>query len=533
MIGLAVLLAGAALGLGLARWLRLPATPLLLAAGAALGAAGVLPEAALLQDALVLGVGFLLFAVGSELDLRRVGRYRRLAVRVGLVQFVVLAAASVLAALALGFAWLPAVYIALAMAASSTLVVTQLLNQRRQTFEPFGRMVIGVLLLQDLLVVVLASVVLRAEEGLLGMALGLLATLALVGLAYALQRWAIPRLVVDRRLDGEATLLLALALLFGFVGLAWLLGLPLVTGAFLAGVAFARVPVSGFVQEQLQPVTDFFLPLFFTALGGLMVVPSGSVLTAGLVLTAVMLVLTPVVVALVAERWGLSARASLEGGLLLSQTSEFSLVVGLLAYGAGAIGPDVFSVIALVTGLTMVATPFLSSPSVVWRLLHLHPGRRPEARPAPRDHILLLGCGPSGLPLLETLFLAGYDVLVVDDDPVVVRDLRENGVPVLRGEATDPEVLEAAGARQARAVVAMIRRPADMAAVIPRLDGVPVFVRVFTDQDAEAVELVGGTPVRYAEAAADAFLAWLETSPLAAPTAPETPPDVPSGEPTA
>jgi len=506
---LVLLLAGAALGYGLARAFGLPATPFLLLAGFALSATGLLADAEVLENTLVLGVGFLLFATGTELDLRRVGRYRRAALRVGAAQFVVLGGLGLVAALTLGFGLQGAAYIALAVAASSTLVVVRLLQQRRQLFEPYGRLMLGVLLLQDLLVIGLAPVLIRMPEGVLAVALGLAQTAVLLALAVGLQRWVIPALVVRGRLGGEALLLAVLGLLFGFIGLALAFDLPLITGAFLAGFALASFPVSGLVREQIAPITDFFTPLFFTVLGAFVLIPTAQALGMGLVLAGIVLVATPIVVTAVAERAGFSARAALEAGTLLAQTSELSLVVGLLALSTGVLSPEVFSVIVLVTVGTMVATPFLSADTMTWRLLALHPFRS-VARPSepPADHILLLGCGESGMPLLETLFLAGYEVLVIDDDPAVVRYLQENDVPAIRGDAAESAVLARAGVERARAVVAMIRRPTDVEGLVEQAGGAPVFVRVFTDEDAAAVEALGAIPVRYAEAAAEAFLAW-------------------------
>jgi len=508
--GFVILLAGAAVGVGLARLLRLPTIPMLLAVGFVMSLMGLMPATEILGNFLVLGVSFLLFAAGVELDVHRVGRYRRAAIRVGLVQFVVLTAVGLLTALVLGFALLASFYLALAVAASSTLVVVRILQQQRQMFEPFGRMVLGVLLLQDLLVIVAAPVLIRIAEGVLAAAIGLGFTLLLIGLAYALQRWIIPHLILRQKLEGESLLLLTLAMLFGFIGLSFVLDLPMITGAFLAGFALSSFPISGLVREQLTPLTDFFLSLFFIALGGFIILPG---LSAGIVVGTfilVVIVVTVPLVTLVAEQAGFSARAAIESGLLLAQTSELSIIIGLLAFTAGVINEALFSVIVLVTVITMIITPFLATRRVVNALLRLHPARvreRPEAPPA--DHILLLGVGRSGMPLLETLFLAGYDVLVVDEDPAQVDTLQEEGIPAIRGDGADREVLRAAGIGQARVIISMMR-PADSLVLLEEPVTPPVFARVFTDEDAEAVEGRGGIPIRYADVAADAFLNWFE-----------------------
>jgi len=248
-----------------------------------------------------------------------------------------------------------------------------------------------------------------------------------------------------------------------------------------------------------------------TALGAVIGVPGPVELVHALVLTAVVVLGTPPLVTWVAERTGLSARPAIEAGLLLAQTSELSLVIGLYGLLAGQIDAGTFTTIALVTLLTMILTPVVARDRVAWRLMHLHPLRRvghdPITPPA-GGHILVLGAGTTGLPLVETLFASGHEVVVVDDDPDVVARLREAEVAVIRGDATDLAVLEEARARSARLITSTIRRPEDNRRLLEHVAGVPVLVRVFEEEDAAEIRDAGGTPVLYSEAAADRMLEW-------------------------
>jgi Kef-type K+ transport system membrane component KefB len=511
MIGIFLLLAGAAAGLGVARWLRLPAIPLLLVAGMALGQIALLPEPDILQQSLILGLTFLVFVAGIELNPRRVGEQRRAALQVGVAQFLLLGGIGAGVAWATGLNLQTALYIGLALTASSTLVVVRLLQQRRQLFEPFGRLVIGVLLLQDLLVILMIPLLGRAPEGVLAMATGLGAALLLVLLAYVCVRWITPYIVIRLQPDEEYLLLTVLAILFVFLGLAEMLGLPLVAGAFLAGVSLSTFPVSGVIRGLLSSLSDFFLAIFFIAFGALLTIPSTEELVVALLLTALVVLLTPLLVTVIAERSGLSSRPAIESGLLLAQTSEFSLVVALQGLVMGHVGPEVFRIVALVTVVTMILTPFISTDRVTWRLMRLYPlRRRGGRRVAAHGHILLLGCGDNGMPLLETLITSGRQVVVVDDDPAVIARLTEGEVPCIRGDGTDLEVLRAAGAREAQMIVSTVRRPSENEAVLEYAKGIPVICRVFEPADAEMIRSRGGTPVLYSEAAATDFFAWLD-----------------------
>jgi Kef-type K+ transport system membrane component KefB len=508
LIGFAILLAGAAVALGVAHLLRLPAIPILLVTGALLGFTAAVP-ANLLQDSIVLGVTFLVFFAGLELNPARVGVQRRAALRVGIAQFLVLGFTGLLVALALGHGITPALYLALAMTASSTLVVVRLLQSRQQLFEPFGRLVLGVLLLQDLAIIILIPVIIRLPDGPVAVAQGLAAAVALTAAALLFARGGGPHLALRFRDDEEALLLVVLGVLFTFIAAAGFLGLPLIAGAFLAGVALSPFPTGLIVRGPLLSLSDFFLAIFFTALGGLVARPDLVALGQSLVFTLVLVLVTPVVVVVVAERAGLSTRPAVESGLLLAQASEFSLVVGLWGLVAGQIAPRVFTTVALVTVITMLLTPFVATDRATWRLMRLHPLRRqPEIGEAPSDHILLLGCGDSGMPLLETLIAAGHRVWVVDDDAAIIERLRDGEVPCIRGDGSEREVLERVGARNARLIISTIRRAGDNETVLRVADGVPTVVRVFDATAADRIRALGGIPVVYADAGAEEFLRW-------------------------
>jgi len=510
MMALAALLVAASLGHGVSRWLNLPAIPFLIVGGLLLSAIGIAPSG-FLEDALVLGLTFLVFLAGLELNPGRVRRQRRAAIHVGLGQFLVLAAAGFGTGLLLGFPPQASLYLALAVSASSTLVVVRLLQRRRQLFEPFGRMVLGVLLLQDALIIVLIPVAVLFSRGTGAILAGLFVTAGMAFLSWVSLRWVAPFLVKKTHGDGETFLLSVLGFLFLFMGVSHLVALPLVVGAFFAGMALSPFPVNGLVRGQLASISDFFVALFFTALGAFLSLPSPQVLLQGIGLALLVILVTPPVVAFMAERAGLSARPGVFSGLLLSQTSEFSLVVGLQGMVLGHISQDTFTVIALATLITMTLTPFLATDYLTWKLLDLHPGTRAtDLDPPPDDHIVLLGGGSNGQALLEDLALASHEVVVVDDDPVVISFLEESGFRTVRGDVTDFEVLRMAGVSRARMVVSTVRRPEDMGPVLAMAGRTPVLARAFNVEDAEWIRARGGEPVLFSDAAADEFLAWFD-----------------------
>ncbi len=520
MTSLALILLVAAVSHSISRAFRVPVTPLLLLAGLGAAWSGLLPggESEMRADAFVLSLAFLVFVAGLELNPQRFARQLRAVLWVGLTQFVVVAVAGYGLASALGFGGSSGVYVAIALSTSSTLVVVSHLKRQQQMYEPFARLVIGVLLVQDLLLILVTPVWPPGGGGVLAPCRGFGGAVAFGGLAVACQRWVLPAVLIRRQLDEETALLVVLGLLFAFVGLAMLLDAPPIAGAFLAGFALARFPVNGVVRGLLASLSDFFQAVFFILVGTLVQVPDGWVLLKVGMLASVVLLLTPPLVAFMAERLGLNARQALESGLYLAQMSEFALVLAVAGNRQlGQISDEAFSVIALSTILTMVLTPFVATDRVTSWVMRFHPQRRrPREEGGKEGHVVMLGHGDAGRYLLRPLQKAGYDVLVVDDDPLVIRRLQEAKVSCLRGDASDDAILLKAGAARARFIVASLRRAGDAVRVLEHVRGVPIVVRVFEDAEAELVRRLGGIPVLSSEAAAETFLDWYDKSEVSA-----------------
>jgi Kef-type K+ transport system membrane component KefB len=521
MTAFALLLAVAAAAYGLARLLRLPAIPVLIGAGMSLGLTGLVPiefgigaaggEGA--SNVLELGLVFLVFASGVELNPRRFKRFAKAVVWVAAVQFLLAMGAGFLCAKMMGLGGLEAFYMGGGLAASSTLVVLRHLQARKAMFEPYARVVTGVLLLQDVAMVLLIVVLSRVDGGGWDVGRGLMEAGVIGGIAWVAQRFVIPKLVLRFKPDEENLLLWLVAVLLGFVGVASWLGLPLIAGAFVGGFVFSAFPLNGLVRGQLSSLVDFFQAMFFVALGALLGVPEAGLWLHALAYSVVVLVVTPPLVALVAEWRGLNARAGIESGLLLAQTSEYSLLLGLSGVAFGHMTPDTFSILALTTVITMAATPFLGREEVANFLLPFHPLRkRKEMGETPEGHVLILGFGAAGMWILKPLLAQGEKVLVVDDDAVVCRELAKRGIPFLRGDGAEEEVLAKAGAREAKLVIASMRRVGDALTVLKFVKGVPVMARVFEREDAEKIRLAGGVPVMNSMAAADTFMAWMNAN---------------------
>ena len=520
MTAIAILLLAAAIAFGLSKLLRLPAIPLLLLSGAGLNvlaghAAYKVPQD-LISEMIQIGLAVLVFTAGVELSPRRMrGRTRALTI-LALTQFFMLGACGVLTAVFLGYSWMTALYLGCALSASSTLVVVRHLQQRRQMFEPYGRLVLGVLLLQDIFIILIMVALLKSPQGWLMLCNGVANAVALGIFALGVHRWLVPYIVKRMKLDDEELMLAALAALFAFSTMAHLLDLPFLVGAFFAGFAISAFPMNGLVRGMLGSLSGFFLALFFISAGAFLTIPSLEILGHSLIFMVVLILVTVFLVAIVAEVLGYSSRAAVEAGLLLSQTSEFSLLLALTGVASGQVTAEIFSMIALITVSTMTLTPLISRESVALRLLKWHPRYRSgeAACEVMQHHAVLLGYGRAGPRTVTALKERGISMVVVDEDAGVIRQLIAQGIPCVQGNGSDLRTLERAHCREAKVVFCSMRRTRDAQLALNYLKDSPVevIVRVFETFEEDMVRATGGQPVQTAFAAAAQFLEWTEVN---------------------
>ena len=520
MNGVCILLVAAAVAFGLAKLLRLPPIPLLILVGAGLHELAnfwqvEVPED-LLNNMMELGLAALVFTAGVDLSPRRMlGRTRSIIV-VATVQFLILGLAGVLTAFALGYDLTIALYLGCALSASSTLVVVRHLQHRRQMFEPFGRLVLGVLLVQDLFIILIMVALLKAPDGPLESFFALSRSIGLGCVAIGIHRWFVPWVTRRLKLDDEELMLGALGILFIFSGLAYLLKLPFLAGAFFAGFSISAFPMNGLVRGMLGSLSSFFLALFFIGVGAALTLPPGDMLWHSLIFIVVLIVVTVGMVSAVSEAVGYSTRTSIEASILLSQTSEFSLLLALAGMASGQISAELFSMITLITVSTMTLTPLISRDKIAWWLMKLHPRyRRGELDCATlHNHAVLLGYGRAGRQTLQAFKEHGIAAIVIDDDAAVIRKLIAADVRCIQGDGSNKRLLKQANCRGAKVVICSMRRTRDSKIALDYLKKHPtkVFIRTFEPDETEFVKNSGGIPIETARASAHNMLEWLDVN---------------------
>lgn len=509
MITVGLILAAAAVALGLAMRTRIPTSVLAIVAGVVLQVLSVPIDGGTVRDGLLIAATFLVFAVGAELERKPLRSHRRVALGLASMTLIATAAVGALLWAMMDLNGWTAIYWVTALSASSTLLVFDLLRSRQQLFEPTGRLVSATALIQDLMVILTLAmfVALAPTTPHPGGILAGVAGLAVAG--WLLSRRLAPFVFERVKLDEEERLLFILLVLFGFAAVARWTGGALVMGAYFAGLAISRFPVGDLARGYLKSFSDFFTTIFYVTLGLLITVPSPGEVITELVFVGVIVLVRPLLLLPVVRRSGLTVRSSIETVTLLAQAGELAVIVAIVGVELGHLREATLGAVVAVVAVTTAIVPWLSSDRVTWRLTRWYPSRRKASLDtASTKNVLLLGCGETGSRVLAGLRPTSSDVVVIEGDPAVVQALARDGVSVLRGDAGDPEVLRQARADRALAIISTMRRAEDNARLLSTVKGPTIFVRVFSEQEADHIRELGGRPVVEADIAATSLMKW-------------------------
>ena len=409
-----------------------------------------------------LGIAVLLFLVGLKLDFNLVRTLGPVALVTGLGQVVFTTVFGFLIALALGLDPTTAIYVAIALTFSSTIIIVKLLSDKREIDALHGRIALGFLIVQDIVVVV-AMIALSAigvggaaAEGdnavaevlrVLGYGVAMLAFVVLFiryvanPLVERLSR--APELLVSFAI-GWAALLAAVGHYLGF-------GKEL--GGLLAGVSLASTPFREAIAARLASLRDFLLLFFFIALGAsLDLSVLGSSVGPAIVLSLFVLIGNPLIVLAIMGAMGYRKRTGFLAGLTVAQISEFSLIFMAMGVAIGHVAGEALGLVTLVGLVTIAASTYMITYShqlyeVFEPFLGVFERRRAETEDAgqsqdSRGHdVILFGLGRYGLGIASELRDSGKRILGIDFSPEAVRNARTQGYDVLFGDATDPEFL--------------------------------------------------------------------------------------------
>ena len=415
-----------------------------------------------------LGVVFLLFTVGLELNVDRLRLIRNQIFGLGTAQVGLTSLAIAGIAYAMGFSVETSVIIGGGLALSSTAVVLQLLSERGELSSRRGRLSFAVLLLQDLAVVPLLALVPAFAGAETGSTTAVLLTLGKAALALAGVA-LIGRLVLRPLFRliavGRSTELFAAVTLAVLLGMSWVtatMGLSLAIGGFLAGILLAETEYRHQVAADIQPFRGLLLGLFFMTVGislDLGVVAQNLLLVLGLMVG--LIVLKTAILFAVCRLSGVPGGTAINTALVLGQAGEFGFVLFTLAGGFGLLQPRDATILGAMVALSMAVTPLLAAGGNRLRqwleVKAADSSSDIEAESGDlQDHVIVAGFGRVGQSVVKTLAAADIPYVAVEFEPTRVAEARAKGLSVYFGDASRVDVLEALGADRARAAVIIL-----------------------------------------------------------------------------
>jgi monovalent cation:H+ antiporter-2, CPA2 family len=469
---IALILVAALLGGVVARWLRLPLILGYIAAGVLVGpntfgpTVGDVHEIELLAE---IGVALLLFTIGLHFSLGELAPVRRIALLGTPVQMALTIAFGYgVGRLLLDLGWVESVWLGALFSLSSTAVVLKTLGEQGVLGTLSARVMIGMLIVQDLAIVVLLTVLPVLEnvkEGLPELGLAILKAAAFIAAMLLFGSRILPLLLARLAAWGSRELFLVSVVAIGVgVGYAtYLVGLSFAFGAFVAGMVLSQSDYSHQALAEVEPLRDVFAMIFFVSVG-LLIDPSYLWVNFGTITLVVVLVL--VVKGLIfgglTRVFGYGNIVPFAVGLALFQVGEFSFLLAREGVSADAISQDTYSLVLATAAVTMALTPLAArlTPVLYGRYRRRFPRELLQTFNLPagglEDHAVVAGYGRVGSFVARLLDRLEKPFVVVEANPNRADEAKAAGFPTVYGDAVAIPVLEAAGIGEARLVVLTI-----------------------------------------------------------------------------
>ena len=422
-----------------------------------------------------IGIALILFMVGIELslsDLKNIGKPVFMAT---LFHALVIGLSTFILALLFKFTLLASFYIALAIIFSSTVIVVKLLGEQKDTNSLYGKLTIGILLLQDLFAVVilmfLAGIGPRGQPfEWRGLIFTFIKGAFLIGALWLGSKYALKRIFAYVASNLELLFLCTMAWALGVSSIFKFLGFSFEIGAFLSGVALANLPYRYSISARIAPIRDFFIIIFFIVLGlSIDFAAVKNMFWEILVFSLFVIMVTPIVIANYLGWLGFGKRVAFLSGLALAQVSEFSLIIVVVGARLGHVNSEVVSFISSVAIFTIAVSSYLViNGSRIYRLLGskvkiIEKRKTVTTAIAKKDlqnHIILVGAEQMGSDILDFLRIkikeTDQTLIVVDFNLAIVESLIAGNVNVIFGDISDPEVLEQLKLSEAKLIVTTV-----------------------------------------------------------------------------
>ncbi|MAG60435.1 hypothetical protein CL619_01485 [archaeon] len=414
---------------------------------------GIITNSTVIDAMSTIGIAFLLFIVGLEMDLKKLKQVAFISSVGGTIQIVILFTTAFLLAMVLGFLPLEAMYVGLMLAFSSTMIVMKFLSDRRELSTLHGRIIVGILLMEDIFAVFALSVLTSIGDFTPSvLVLAMMKFVALIAAAYFATRFVFPALFSFAARAQELLLVASLAICFLFSLSFHFLGFSVAIGAFAAGLTLGNLQYHLEIIARVRSLRDFFSLLFFVSLG--MSLSLGVIQNYWVELiafTIFIIIFKPILVLILCTVFRYTKKPSLYSALYLTQIGEFALIIAAQGRLLGHLTSEIFSLIVLVSLISISVTSYLIKyNSEIYALLEkrlqfLDKYNTEGLEFMPQDHkpkIVLCGHNRIGYSILRKLHSHKKNVLVIDYNPDIIASTAKRGFHCIYGEVDDQEIID-------------------------------------------------------------------------------------------
>ena len=422
-----------------------------------------------------IGIAFLLFVVGLNLNPRIIKDVGKVSLITGVGQVIFTSVIGFLIGRLLGFSTIVSVYIAVALTFSSTIIIMKLLSDKGDLETLYGRIAIGFLIVQDLIVILILMVIASIPAGANFTALifgtilkgfGLLVLLFLIGI------YILPLITKAIAKSQELLLLFSIGWCLALASFFYYFNFSMEIGALLAGVTLAMSPYRYEISSKMKPLRDFFIILFFILLGSQMVFTNISqYIIPILIFSAFILIGNPLIVMVLMGLLGYTKRNSFLAGLTVAQISEFSLILIALGVSVGHLTSEILSFVTIIGLITIAGStymiiyankiyPYLSKYLAIFE----RKGKKVDEHRYHKDEIydiVLFGYNRIGYSIVKTVQKMEKSLLIVDFNPDVIKRLIAGKVPCIYGDVADSEILDRLCLNKAEMVISTIPEEQD------------------------------------------------------------------------
>jgi len=416
-----------------------------------------------------LGVTLLLFMVGLHLNPRAVRELGAVSLLAGVGQVLFSFLGGYIIGLMIGLTHIESIYVAFALTLSSTIVIMKLLADKKDTESLYGRITIGILIVQDVIAMIgLMLVSSLASGGDLG---SLFTQVFLQGagmliLLYFVGRYFLPKIIDFVAKSQEYLLLFSIGWCIFLASIFYYLNFSIEIGALLAGITLSVSPYRHEISSKMKVLRDFFILLFFVVLGSQMTFGSiSSHIVPIIMFSLFVLIGNPIIVMAVMGLLGYSKRTSFQSGMALAQISEFSLILIGIGVTVGQVSSEILSLVTMIGIITIAGSSYMIGyTNQLYELLSPYLGifekKRVREKKVKNKHkdanIIVFGYHRIGTELVQGLDEAGKKFLVVDFDPERIAELTQEGVNCVFGDAEDAEFVKDLTTNKTKMIISSI-----------------------------------------------------------------------------